>query len=375
MNSITLLVKPASSLCNLRCRYCFYEDEAENRMCRSMGIMGQDTVDTLLEQVMAYIGENGAVSIVFQGGEPTLAGAEYFQYFTERAEQLRPKGARIHYSIQTNGYHLSDALLEILKKHRFLVGISLDGYRALHDSHRVDPAGQGTWHRILGNLKRLQKAGIEVNALCVITGQAAPNAQKIYRTLKQLGLRYHQYILCLDPLEAERGTMPFSLSPEGYGQFLKDAFDLWYADWKRGDYVSIRTFEDLVWNAMGLPCSSCASSGTCGQYLLIEADGSAYPCDFFALDQWKLGNVHTQTLEALLRSEKSLEFAQLRSCPPADCQTCPYERLCRTGCCRDWEETAGGYRNHYCQAFRMLFAHALPRIREMAAAEIRSRKR
>ncbi len=375
MNHLTLLIKPASSLCNMRCRYCFYEDESENRMLKSMGIMGEETVRVLLENAMSYIGERGSLTILFQGGEPTLAGAGYFQYFTELAGKLLPRGASIQYAIQTNGYHISDELLAILKKHHFLVGISLDGCRALHDRHRIDAAGEGTWHRILRNLKRLQSAGIEVYALCVITAQAAGNAQKIYRTLKQLGLRHHQYILCLDPLEVERGSMPFSLTPESYGRFLQDAFDLWYADWKRGDYVSIRTFEDYVFNAMGIPCSNCASSGKCGQYLLIEADGSAYPCDFFALDQWKLGSIQAHTISELLGSSKAREFAQLRKTPPAECAHCPYQHLCRTGCFRDWENTDGAFHNHYCKSFKMFFAHALPRIMEVAQAEIRSRCR
>ncbi len=374
MNHLTLLIKPASSLCNMRCRYCFYEDEAENRMQKSMGIMGEDTVSILLEKAMAYIGEGGSLSILFQGGEPTLAGADYFRSFTELAGRLLPKDASIQYSIQTNGYQLSDELLTILKKHRFLVGISMDGCRALHDSHRIDASGNGTWNRILGNLKRLQNAGIEVNALCVITAQAAGSAQKIYRTLKQLGLRHHQYILCLDPLEAERGSMPFSLTPEGYGRFLKDAFDLWYADWKRGDYVSIRSFEDFVFNAMGMPCSNCASSGRCGQYLLIEADGSVYPCDFFALDEWKLGCIQDHTVAQLLGSSKAKEFTQQRNNPPTGCFTCPYKALCRTGCFRDWEETDTGFHNHYCESFKMLFAYALPRLLKVANAEMRSRQ-
>lgn len=374
MNHLTLLIKPASSLCNMRCQYCFYEDESENRMCKSMGIMEEDTVRVLLERAMAYIGEQGALSVVFQGGEPTLAGAGYFCRFAELAETLIPTGASIRYSVQTNGYDLSDALLEVFRKHRFLVGLSLDGYRALHDSHRMDAAGKGTWQRILGNLKRLQSAGIEVNALCVITAQAAGNAQKIYRTLKQLGLRYQQYILCLDPLAQKRGSMPFSLSAQSYGQFLKDAFDLWYEDWKRKDYVSIRTFEDFVFNAMGAPCSNCASSGKCGQYLLVEADGSAYPCDFFALDAWKLGNIFESSMEELLHCGKAQAFAAQRIPRPAECSVCPYEVLCRSGCYRDWETMDGVPHNYYCRSFKMFFEYALPRLQEIAAAELRSRR-
>ncbi len=375
MNHLSLLIKPVSGLCNMRCRYCFYEDEANNRTRRSMGIMDEPTVRILLEKAMEYIGENGSLSIVFQGGEPTLAGAEYFSNFTEAAAKLLPKGAAIHYSLQTNGYQINDELIQIFKKHRFLVGISLDGCRSLHDGNRVDASGAETWHRVLGNLKRLQAAGIEVNALCVITAQAAGNGQKIYRTLKQLGFRYHQYIPCLDPLDVARGAMPYSLTPESYGTFLKATFDLWYADWKRGDYVSIRTFEDYVFNAIGAPCVNCAGSGKCGQYLLVEADGSAYPCDFFALDEWCLGSIRDTSVEELLNCGKADLFARQRSHGPAECSDCKYRTICRSGCFRDWERIDSGYHNYFCTAIQAFLAYAQPRMDEIADAEDRRRSR
>ncbi len=371
MKTLSLLIKPASSLCNLRCRYCFYEDEAANRQHRSMGIMSSEVTQALLQKARDYLGEEGLLSVTFQGGEPTLAGAEYFREFTRLARQLLPPGVQIQYGIQTNGFALSQELIEVLKQNRFLVGISLDGFRALHNANRTDPQGEGTWSRILANLRKLQAAGVEVNALCVITGEAAAQAQKIYRTLKQLGFRYQQYILCLDPLEAERGSMGYSISPEQYGRFLTEAFDLWYGDWKRQDYVSIRLFEDFVFNALGDPCSSCVTSGRCGQSLVIEADGSAYPCDFYALDQWKLGNICSQSISDLLCSEAARQFAQRRLTPPPECGSCPHRSLCRTGCVRDWEARDGVWHNFYCQSFRMLLSHGQERIRQIAQAESR----
>lgn len=369
MKTLTLMIKPVSSLCNLRCRYCFYADEARNRAQGALGIMDRGTREALLEKAMNDIGEGGMLSVVFQGGEPTLAGADFFREFGAAADRLLPRGARIQYAIQTNGFALEEPLLAVLKQYRYLVGVSLDGCRSLHDENRVDAAGEGSWSRVLGNLRRLQAAGIQTNALCVITGQAARQAPRIYRTLKQLGLGYHQYILCLDPLEGERGKESYSLTPEQYGSFLSDAFDLWYADWRRGEYVSVRTFEDFVFNAMGIPCPGCASSGSCGQYLVVEADGSAYPCDFYALDQWRLGNIRQQSVRELLESEAARRFAGQREPQPAQCRDCPYKALCRGGCYRDWEWVQGRQRNHYCQSYQRFFAHALPRLLEIAQAE------
>lgn len=373
MKTLTLLIKPASSLCNMRCKYCFYEDESNIRDQKSMGIMSGETARQLLAKAMEYIGEQGELTIAFQGGEPTLAGANFFQEFTDLAEQQKSPGVRIQYAIQTNGLELSEELLAILKKRRFLVGISLDGFRLLHDHNRIDAAGKGTWNRILKNVKRLQAAGVATNALCVITAQAAKKPEKIYRTLKQLNFSYQQYILCLDPLEMPRGMMPFSISPEDYGQFLLETFKLWYTDWKRGEYISIRTFEDMVFNGMGVPCSSCAQSGQCGQYLVIEADGSAYPCDFYALDPWKLGNICISSVQTLMESNTAYRFAQQRSVPPEECAVCAYRSLCRSGCFRDWEQTDGKYHNYYCRSFQILLEYAAPYFQEIAAAELRCR--
>ncbi len=374
MKQLTLLIKPASSLCNMRCRYCFYLDEADNRAQSSMGLMDEDTTGALLRSAMDYIGEGGALHVMFQGGEPTLAGAEYFRRFGQLARQMLPRGASIDYALQTNGYQLSPELLAVLKEYRYLVGISLDGCRALHDSQRLDAAGSGTWQRVLGNLRRMQQAGIEVNALCVITGQAAGSAQRIYRTLKQLGFRCQQYIPCLDPLEVPRGSMPFSLTPEAYGRFLSEAFELWYAGWRSGDYVSVRTFEDLALNAMGRSCTSCANAGQCGQYLVVEADGSVYPCDFYALDQWRLGDIRRDFVETLLGSTAARRFAARRETPPPECGDCPYRSLCRTGCVRDWTQIQGVNHNYYCASFRMLLEQAAPRLRSFADAQLLAEK-
>ncbi len=374
MNTLTLLIKPASSSCNLRCRYCFYEDESENRLQKSLGIMDAQTAEQVIREAMAYIGEYGTLSILFQGGEPTLAGPAWFDSFTQTARQLLPRGAQLHYAIQTNGVVLQPELLAVLKRERFLVGISLDGWRALHDRYRADPAGNGTWQRILKTLKRLQAEGIPVNALCVVTAQMAQDPCRAYRTLKGLGLQYHQYILCLDPLGEDRGSREYSLSPEAYGRFLKDTFDLWYADWKRGAYVSIRTFEDYVFNIMGVPCGNCATSGSCGGYLVLEADGSVYPCDFYALDAWKLGSIRERSVAELLSSAPLQEFAARRQTPPPECAACPYRQICRTGCCRDWVFADGTWHNYYCSAYQSFFAYALPRLQEIAAAEHKARR-
>ncbi len=376
MPIINLLVKPASSLCNMRCRYCFYEDEATHRTQASMGIMTGDTAHRMLAQALAAAGPSGALHVMFQGGEPTVAGLDFFRDFVAEAARQNTTRIPLAYAIQTNGLALDEAWTDFLAEHRFLVGLSVDGDKALHDEFRVDAAGKGTWTRVQKNLALLQRRGVECNLLCVVTRRCAKRAVAVYHALQKTGVSYLQFIPCLDPLEEARGSRPWSLTPADYGAFLCALFDAWYADWAAGRYTSVRLFEDYVHLAMGLPPSTCASGGRCGSYFVVEADGSVYPCDFYVLDPWKLGNLWDTPLEALGRSEKAAAFLREGLDRPAACGECSWAQLCCGGCKRDWTTDAAGQRqNYYCPSFRQFFAHAEPRLRRIAAAEAAARRR
>lgn len=372
---INLLIKPASSLCNMRCRYCFYEDEAANRTEASLGVMSRDTAALLIRQALDAAGWDGSVSFAFQGGEPTVAGLDFFRDFTAMVEAQNTARLPVAYALQTNGLALDAEWAEFLARHRFLTGVSVDGDKDLHDAFRIDAAGKGTWTRVQKNLRLLQKAGVECNLLCVVTRRCAKSAVRTYHALQKTGVRYLQFIPCLDPLGEARGLRPWSLTPEDYGNFLCALFDEWYRDWAAGHYTSVRLFDDYVHLAMGLPAGTCATSGSCGAYSVIEADGSVYPCDFFALDGWKLGNIHETPLAALRDCRREQEFLQEGLDHPAPCAACRWRDLCFGGCKRDWTTGAqGGRQNYYCAAFQKFFAHAEPRLRQIAAAEQRARR-
>lgn len=372
---VNLLVKPASSLCNMRCRYCFYEDEAANRTEASLGVMSRDTAALLIRQALDAAGWDGSVSFAFQGGEPTVAGLDFFRDFTAMVEAQNTARLPVAYALQTNGLALDAEWAEFLARHRFLTGISVDGDKDLHDAFRIDAAGKGTWTRVQKNLRLLQKAGVECNLLCVVTRRCAKSAVRTYHALQKTGVRYLQFIPCLDPLGEPRGRRPWSLTPEDYGAFLCSLFDEWYRDWAAGRYTSVRLFDDYVHLAMGLPAGTCATSGSCGAYAVVEGDGSVYPCDFFALDEWKLGNIHQTPLAALSAGRREQEFLQEGLDHPAPCAACRWQALCQGGCKRDWTTGAqGGRQNYYCAAFQKFFAHAEPRLRQIAAAEQRARR-
>ena len=374
MRHISFLMKPASSLCNLRCRYCFYEDEAEHRAVKHMGVMTQETADALLSAAFAEIEPGGTVSFAFQGGEPTLAGLSFFRHFTGEARRLCPQRVRMDFSIQTNGMALDEQWAEFLRAEDFLVGLSIDGTKDLHELYRVDALGKGSWGRVTRALQLLQKAGVRVNALCVVTNQCARHPDQVWNSLRKLGLRFVQFIPCLDPLGEPRGQHSFSLQPETYGRFLCRCFDLWYRDWKRGDYCSVRLFEDHINLLLGEAPGTCATCGRCGSYFVVEGDGGVYPCDFYVLDRWRLGSLPAQTLSELDGGAVRAAFLDWGTQKPTECADCRWRLLCNGGCKRDWVEAPDGPHNYYCEAFRALFAHAEPKMAEIARAEQLARR-
>lgn len=377
MKTINFLIKPASSLCNLRCRYCFYREESLRRQQVSPGIMREETAERLIREAYRTVEAPGFVNFAFQGGEPTLAELDFFRQFTEKARALCPEKVKIAFSIQTNGVLLDEDWASFLRQEGFLVGLSLDGFPELHNAHRVDTEGSGSWNRVSRSALLLQKASVPVNALCVVTAQCARSPQKVYQELKKLGFSFIQFIACLDPGDSARGTFPWSLKPEAYGRFLCRLFDLWYRDWEHGEYHSIRLFDDYIHLLLRDNASTCATCGNCGAYFVVEADGSVYPCDFFALDEWRLGNLCEQPLTELAGSETLRRFLARGAEKPAECSACPWQVLCSGGCKNDWVRTPEGVHNYYCGAFRMLFEHAGERMMNIARAEhrIRSRER
>ena len=368
---MNLLIKPASSLCNLRCRYCFYEDVAEQRAQKSYGMMSMETAQAVVARLFER--PRRQVVIGFQGGEPTLAGLDFFREFVGLVQARNVAHVPVAYSIQTNGYCLDDGWAEFFARHRFLVGISCDGPAKEHNALRVDPQGRGTFQAVMNGISCLERHQVPFNILCVVTGFTARHGQKLYRFFRSRGCRYLQFIPCLDPLEAARGGMAYSLTPEKYAAFLCNVFDCWYQDWKAGDYTSVRLFDDYVHLLCGRPAGTCASSGACGQYFVVEADGSVYPCDFYVLDRWKLGQVQHSGFDEMAASERAQAFLREGRQPSQGCAGCEYYAVCRGGCKRD-KVAEQGWGNYHCAAFRAFFQYAMPRLREIAAAERRYRR-
>lgn len=373
LQGLSLLIKPASSLCNMRCRYCFYTDEAAHRMQASCGLMSMETASRLIRSALDEVDPRGVITFAFQGGEPTLAGLDFFRSFCAAVDRLNLQRTQIRYSIQTNGLGLSAEWAAFFHDRGFLVGLSVDGYGSLHDAYRVDAASAGTYDRCLTALKLLQQHRVETNLLCVVNSDTAASPKRVYRALKELGTGWLQFIPCLDPLDVPPGSMPWSLTPEAWGRFLCGTFDLWYKDLRSGQYVSIRQFEDWIRMAAGLPPDTCASCGACGSYLVAEANGDLYPCDFYALDEWKLGTA-CQPLSVLLASQRMNDFRLRSRKKPAACSACRWYGMCRGGCPRDWYSYGEQIQNRFCAAYRMLFEYAGERMLALATTMKRNNR-
>ena len=366
MPPISLLVKPASGSCNMRCRYCFYTDETENRTVPSMGVMSIETMKTMVDKALIFA--DGDCSFAFQGGEPSLAGLPFFRALTDYVkDHPNPKKVRVHYSFQTNGYNLNEDWAKWFVENQVLVGISLDGPKEIHDRYRVDHAGKGTYQKVMSSIQLFNKYHVDYNILTVVTSATSRHGQQVYNFFKKNDFRYQQYIECLDPIGEVQGGYEYSLTPERYEEFLKTTFDSWYLDMKSGRYVYNRYFENLMMIIARQGAESCNMRGVCGAQWIIEADGSVYPCDFYALDEWYLGNINQDSFETMEQQRQTLGFIEWSKQIPEDCKNCRYFGLCRNGCRRNREPVTSNstQKNYFCSAYKNFIEYAYSRLAEI----------
>ena len=363
------LIKPASSLCNMRCKYCFYADVSENRVVPSYGVMSAVTSEQLIDRFFEVMTPPDEITFAFQGGEPTVAGLTYFEHFTAYAEKANAGRFSLHYAIQTNGLVLDENWCRFFKKYHFLVGVSLDGDESLHDFCRLDAGKQGTYARIRKNIRLLERNGVDYNILSVITRQMAKHPAAQFKFYERNQFRFLQLIPCLKPLGEEKAG-PFDLTPRLYASFLKQFFTLWYESLAKGRYISVRQFDNIARLMAGLPPEQCGMLGFCSPQFVIEADGGVYPCDFYVLDQLRMGNIREDSFFKLEKSPVAAAFRSASLHPDPACQSCRWVPLCRGGCRRDREPALGDQAglNKWCSSYQALFVYAYPRMLEIARA-------
>ncbi len=356
------MIKPASSLCNLRCRYCFYADVADLRDVKSYGVMSEEDTIRMLQRIEGQLSPGDGINFAFQGGEPTMAGLNWFQRFTGITEQWDP-AIKVTYALQTNGTMIDEAWSRYLAEKHYLVGLSLDLLPQCHDDTRIDISGKGTWERLVHTLQLLNRFHVEYNVLCTLTRQVAKHPQKVWKILKELDIRYAQFTPCLDALNTP-GKNPYALTPRRFSQFYNQLFPLWLADYQRGQYRSIKLFDDIVnLMAYGMP-TACGIHGHCQPQLVVEADGSVYPCDFYCLDEYRIGSILEDSLADLLCSAQCSP-AQQRDPLPVFCKDCPYLNFCGGNCKRMQREITCSGADNFC-GYRDFLNTAGPALSQIA---------
>ena len=370
MPEINILVKPASGLCNLRCKYCFYADEMEKRGTSSYGIMDAQTQEILVKKALAYA--DGACHFAFQGGEPTLAGLDFYRRQLELEKQYNKKKLVIDHAIQTNGYLLNDEWCRFLAENRFLVGLSIDGIKATHDAFRRQAGGGETYIHTMQAAELLKKWKVNFNVLTVVHGRTAPRIRKIYESFRKNDFRWQQYIACLDPIGEAQGKQDYSLTPEAYGQFLIDLYQLWSMDVRKGCSPHIRQFENYIGILMGIIPESCEQRGVCSVQCVVEADGGVYPCDFYVLDPWRLGNIRTEEIRDMILGEKAENFRDISRNHTEACRECRWFALCRGGCRRHREQPGTQYgENYFCESYKVFFEACIRDMEDIAGHMMR----
>jgi uncharacterized protein len=352
----SLLIKPASALCNLDCAYCFYLDrEADPYDANRTRIMSRETLQRLVEGYLAYSFPHSAFA--FQGGEPMLAGLEFFSSLVELQKRFGRSGQLISNSIQTNGTLLTPEWCDLFNEYAFLVGLSLDGPEDVHDAYRVNKAGHGTWTAVMDAVALLQRERVEFNILTVVSQANVRRARELFEFFRDLGLEYLQFIPLVE-YRADGQPKPFTISGEEYGQFLCELFELW---WSERRTVRIRYFDNIAEALAGQKPGTCTMHDSCDSYAVVEHNGDVYPCDFFVERSWKLGNVQADSWSEIARRSRRQAFAGKKLVPHAECSICEFQSICHGGCPSNRRARRNNFEDldPLCAGYKMILSKAV----------------
>jgi len=375
---IHVVAKPIGPVCNLNCEYCFY---LEKQALFGPGEQYRMTDKVLSAFIAGYVSSQPtpAVEFVWQGGEPTLLGIDFFK----RVVKLQKPFAglkTITNSLQTNGTLLTEKWCRFLKKNNFMVGLSLDGPQEIHDRYRCDRKGNGSFDKVMRGLRLLQEHEVAYNVLACVARETARQPLEVYRFFKEQGVEFIQFVPLIErlPAAAEQSlglklagpavlhreelntdVTPWTVVPEDYGEFLIAT----YEEWVRNDVGTtfVMNFEWALNAWIGNPSPVCVHATQCGRSLVIEHNGDVYACDHSVYPQYRLGNIATDALnEMAQRSLRSGFGVAKESALPRRCRECDVLKACQGGCPN--HRFAMTYYNepglHYlCEGYKKFFLH------------------
>ena len=359
------MAKPVGSRCNLRCVYCYYLEKGSLSTHAKQTRMSYAMLETMIRRTIEA-SPGPVVSFTWHGGEPTLAGLDFYRKAVELEQKYLPKGWEVWNNLQTNGVLLNDAWVRFLREYRFDVGVSIDGGAEVHDTNRRDLGSNASWERVRKSISRLRGSGIEPDLLCTVNAGSEKDPEGVYEVLRALGVSWIQFIPIVVRL-MDGNLSPQSVSPEGYGDFLCRVFDRWVReDIGRLDIQLVaETARVLAGGEAGL----CWMRPTCGRVLVVEEDGGVYSCDHFVDREHRLGTLGREKLSAMADSPFQLDCgARKREGLTAQCRRCPWLSLCNGGCVKDrfaLSEDGETGQNVLCAGLRRFFGHAVPILREI----------
>jgi len=378
------MAKPSGPACNLDCTYCFYLEKEALFDARATRRMSPEVLEAYIRGTIAATPAHQAVLFPWQGGEPTLLGIAFYQRAVALQRQYGA-GRKIENSFQTNGTLIDDDWAKFLAENGFLVGLSLDGPAEIHDRYRRYRSGAPTHQLVMAALERLQRHGVNYNVLACVDAHSAQQPLEVYRFLKRHGVEFIQFTPVVErladkdyagkgfDLEGPGGTgaelAEFTVKPEDWGRFLATVFD----DWRRTDVgrVFIMNFEWSLAGLMKQPGVVCVHLPECGRALIVEHNGDVYSCDHFAYPEYKLGNLTTETVTAMVDSTRQRAFGKAKKDTlPGQCRSCAHLELCWGGCPKHrFLETKDGEAglNYLCAGYTHYLDHVTPWLKTLAA--------
>ena len=357
----TVMAKPVGSRCNMRCSYCYYRGVLNSEQKNQFPRMDDAVLELFISQYIEA--SNGpVVSFVWHGGEPTLAGPEFYRRAVELQKRYLPEGWSCWNNLQTNGLLLDEEWCGFLAEAEFDVGVSLDGAQQVHDRFRKDKGGNGTYRRVAEAVGRLQAHGIQPDLLCTVTSETARDPLRVYRALRELGARWIQFIPIV---RRESGAVTAdSVSGENYGEFLCAVFD----EWALHDVgkIGVQLFAEIARVWAGGSAGLCWMAPACGRALIVEQDGGVYSCDHYVTPEHRIGNINDQHLGVLADLPTQCRFGENKGGSlPAQCRSCQWLAVCNGGCPKDRFETSEDGEpglNYLCRGLRRFFSYVQPAV-------------
>jgi len=368
--SFQVFIKPVGGACNLGCRYCYYLERDAPDPSSGPLRMPLDLLEAVIVQNFAACPADEIARFSWHGGEPTLAGLDFFRRAVALQRRHLPPGRSFANGLQTNGTLLDDEWGRFLAEEGFAVGLSLDGPREIHDEKRVTKDGRPTFDRSLAGYEVLRRHGVPTDLLCVVGAHNAGRPLDVYRFFKSLGASSVTFLPLVERRpEAPGGVGPDTVGPEAWGGFLCAVFDEWVdADIGR---VKVQIFEEAIRSAFGLEHSLCLFRPVCGDIPVVERDGSFFACDHFVDDAHRIGSIRETPLAELLDSPAQRAFGRRkRETLPRVCRACDVLEMCHGECPRNrFVRTPDGEQglNYLCAGYRRFFRHCRPFVEAVGA--------